>query len=205
MVSDKRGTLHHSNIPSRNPNATLEIVHLLPYEASMPRKLLKKITPHPHTLRTHKLVKLLGPKVAHPGLWSLQRRAVSGALATGLAVSFIPLPIHLPLAGLIAVIWHFNIPTLALALLIVNPFTAVPIYYAAYRVGALALGYTPQPFDFELSFAWLQNGLGPIWRPFLVGCLICSVLSATLAWLLLETIWRCRVIYKYRHRRRSVV
>ena len=33
-----------------------------------------------------------------PGLWSLQRRAMTGAFGAGLAICFVPLPVHLPLA-----------------------------------------------------------------------------------------------------------
>jgi uncharacterized protein (DUF2062 family) len=166
----------------------------------MPRRFLKKITPHPLKLQKQWFLRIFGKRMTHPGLWSLQRRAVTGAFAAGLAISFVPLPIHLPLGALIAIVWRLNVPTIALTLLIVNPLTALPIYYAAYRVGAAVLRADPQRFAFELSFEWLQHGLGPIWKPFLVGCLICSTLVAALGWLTLEALWRWRVRYKYRRR-----
>jgi len=166
----------------------------------MPRSFLKKITPHPRKLQKQWFVRIFGSRIAHPGLWSLQRRAVTGAFAAGLAISFVPLPIHLFLGALVALVWRLNIPTIALTLLVVNPITALPIYYVAYRVGAAALNHPVKRFAFELSFDWLQRGLGPIWKPFLVGCVICATLAATLGWVALEALWRWRVRYKYRKR-----
>ncbi len=166
----------------------------------MPRRLLKKITPHPLKLQKQWFVRIFGKRITDPGLWSLQRRAVTGAFAAGLAISFVPLPIHLPLGALVAIVWRLNVPTIAVTLFLVNPLTVVPIYYTAYRVGAAVLGDSPQRFAFQLSFEWLQHGLGPVWRPFLVGCLICSVLAGTIGWISLESLWRWRVRYKYRRR-----
>lgn len=167
----------------------------------MPRSFLKKITPHPRRLQNRWFVRIFGPRVTHPGLWSFQRRAVTGAFAAGLAISFVPLPIHLVLGALVAIVWRLNIPTIALTLLLVNPITVVPIYYAAYRVGAAVLGHPVHRFAFELSFKWLQHGLGPLWKPFLVGCLICSSLAGIFGWVTLESLWRWRVRYKFRTRR----
>lgn len=167
----------------------------------MPRRLLKKITPHPYKLQNRWFVRLFGSRIAHPGLWSLQRRAVTGAFATGLAVCFLPLPIHLPIAVLLAILLRLNLPTIVATVFIVNPLTVVPIYYTAYRVGAALLGLTPGRFHFHLGFGWLQYGLGPIWKPFLLGCLICAAVAATLGWLALEGLWRWHVLYRYRNRK----
>jgi len=169
----------------------------------MPRRLLKKLTPHPGKLRNRWFVRLFGERIAHPGLWSLQRRAVTGAFAAGLAICFLPLPVHLPLAALVAIMARFNLPTLVATVFLVNPLTVVPIYYTAYRVGAAVLGLSVQRFRFKLDFEWLQYGLGPVWKPFLVGCLICGVLAATAGWITLEALWRWRVRYKYRTRHRA--
>jgi len=166
----------------------------------MPRRFLKKFTPHPGKLQSRWFVRLFGSRIAHPGLWSLQRRAITGAFAAGLAICFVPLPIHLPLAVLVAIVRRLNLPAIIATVFLVNPLTVVPIYYTAYRVGAAVLGLTPQRFAFKLEFEWLQYGLGPLWKPFLLGCLICGAVAGTLGWVALETLWRWRVRYKYRTR-----
>lgn len=169
----------------------------------MPRRLLKKITPHPAKLQNRWFMKLFGSRIADPRLWSLQRRSVTAAFATGLAICFIPLPIHLPLAALIAVVARINVPTIIGTVFLVNPLTVVPVFYTAYRVGCVVLDVQPQRFAFRFSFEWLQYGLGPMWEPFLIGCLICSALAAATGWVGLELVWRWQVRSKYRARRLS--
>ena len=84
---------------------------------------------------------------------------------------------------------------------LVNPLTVVPVYYLAYRIGCLALSEPQGRFSFALSWDWLQNGLGPMWKPFLAGCGICALVVGVSGWLLLELMWRRQVIKKYRARR----
>lgn len=167
----------------------------------MPRRLLKKITPHPHTLQKRWYLRIFGPRLTDPRLWSLQRRAVTNAFGVGLAICFVPLPIHVPLAALTATVWRLNIPAIIATVFLVNPLTVVPIYYLAYRVGAAVLGSPAHHFAFELSWDWLQRGLGPVWKPFLVGCLICSIVFGFVGRIGLELLWQSRVRYRYRTRK----
>ncbi|HUN27458.1 MAG TPA: DUF2062 domain-containing protein [Steroidobacteraceae bacterium] len=174
----------------------------------MPRRLLKRIAAHPHLhlhLRLHSgrwYLRGFAAQLTDPRLWSPQRRCVTAAFGAGLAISFVPLPVHVPLAVLVAIVWRINLPTTIAATWIVNPFTIVPMYYAAYRLGAAITGVSPRPFGFRMGFEWLERGLGPIWKPFLVGCLAAAILCGALGWLGLELIWRWRVVNRrYRVRR----
>ena len=134
-------------------------------------------------------------------LWSLQRRGITLAFGAGLAICFVPLPVHVPLALAVAALARVNVPVIVATVFVVNPLTAVPVYYLAYRVGCLALGTPTGEFAFSLSWDWLQHGLGPMWRPFLAGCVICAIAAAFLGWFLLEIAWRRHAIKKYRARR----
>jgi hypothetical protein len=133
----------------------------------------------------------------------VQRRAVTAAFGAGLAICFVPLPIHIPLGFGVAVLARVNVPVILATVLLVNPLTVVPVYYAAYRIGAALLQYDPQPFEFSLSWEWLQHGLGPLWKPFLTGCLVCGTTAGFLGWLGLESFWRWRVTRRYRLRREN--
>src|SRR3954464_15075175 len=113
----------------------------------MPRRLLKRITPHPSKLQNRWFLRVFGQRVADPRLWSLQRRSVTSAFAAGCAICFIPLPIHLPLAALVAILARINVPTIIGTVFLVNPLTVVPVFYTAYRVGCAVLGLTPQRFN----------------------------------------------------------
>jgi uncharacterized protein (DUF2062 family) len=169
----------------------------------MPRRILKRLTPHPSSLHSRWYLRIFGPRITDPRLWSLQRRSVTSAFAAGLAICFVPLPVHVPLAALMAVLLRVNVPTILATVFLVNPLTVVPVYYTAYRVGAALLGIEHQRFAFQFSFDWLQNGLGPMWKPFLIGCLVCATIAGTVGWIALEALWRWRVRTKYRTRREA--
>jgi uncharacterized protein (DUF2062 family) len=167
----------------------------------MPRRLLKKILPSQKFLEKHRVLRVFGDRLMEPRLWAVHRRAVAGALGWALAISFIPLPVHSLVAGLVALTWRLNVPTIyATIWLVNNPLTMVPLYYFAYRVGTLLLGAPKHPFSFHLSFKWLQYGLGPVWRPFLLGCLTCSVVAGLIGWVGLRLLWRWQVKRRYRSR-----
>ncbi len=65
---------------------------------------------------------------------------MTAAFGLGLSICFIPLPVHLPLAALLAIVRRVNVPTIVGTMFLVNPFTVVPVFYTAYRVGAAVLG-----------------------------------------------------------------
>ena len=167
----------------------------------MPRRLLKKIFPHPTTLQSRWYLRLFGKRVTDPQLWSLHRRSVTAAFGWGLAICFVPLPVHLPLAVFVAIIGRVNVPTIVGTVFLVNPFTVFPVFYTAYRVGAAVLGEPVRRFNFQFSFKWLQYGLGPLWEPFLIGCLSCSMVAGLAGWISLELVWRWSVRKRYRTRR----
>ena len=170
-------------------------------DRAVPRRFLKKILPKPHHIQGHKLLRVFGDRLMDPRLWAVHRRAVTGAFGVGLAICFIPLPVHTLVAGLIALTWRLNVPAIYGTIFLVNnPLTMVPIYYLAYRVGALLLGTPPQHFAFHLSLQWLQYGLGPLWQPFLLGCLVCSLVAGLAGWCVLEFVWRWEVRRRYRTR-----
>lgn len=166
----------------------------------MPRGLLRKITPRSETVRKHWALKPFSRFFGDPRLWSLQRRTVTPAFGAGLAICFLPLPIHIPLAALVAIFCRIHIPTIMLALLTVNPLTIVPAYYLAYKVGVIVTGAPEGDFNFAMSWDWVQNGLGPMWKPFLVGCGLTGALCGLLGYALLDVLWRYNVRKRYRTR-----
>ena len=170
----------------------------------MPRRLIRKLAPHPDTLRNRWFFRIFGSRLADMHLWSTSRRAITGAFGAGVAICFVPLPVHTLLAVAVALLWRLNLPVLVAAVFLVNPLTVVPVYYGAYRVGATILGQVATGFDFQLSWTWLHNGLGPVWKPFLVGCLICGVALGYAAYLGLELIWRWVTLRRRRARRPRV-
>jgi uncharacterized protein (DUF2062 family) len=167
----------------------------------MPRRLYVKLRPIAEKLRSSWYFRVLGPRITDTRLWGVNRRAITTAFGAGIAIWFIPLPAHLVISLVAAIIWRLNVPTVVLTSLLLNPLTVVPVYYFAYRVGALLLSYSPGPFRFELSWDWLQTGLGALWKPFLLGCLVCAVVGGYLGTRLLDLLWRANLRSRWRARR----
>ena len=167
----------------------------------MPRELLRRIVPAPEALRERWFLRPFGARIADPRLWSLQRRSVTPAFGWGLAVCFVPLPVHTLLATSIAVLGRLNLAVTVGTTLLLNPFTAVPAYYLAYRVGVTLLHVPRRHFNFVASWHWFRYSLAPVWQPFLVGCVACALLAGLGGWLALEFVWRWQVASRYRARR----
>jgi uncharacterized protein (DUF2062 family) len=166
----------------------------------MPRIFFRKITPHRETVRNHWALKPFGRFFGDPRLWSLQRRTVAPAFGAGLAICFIPLPIHIPVAALVAIFCRIHIPTILVTLVLVNPLTMVPVYLLAYKVGAWITGAPERPFAFQMSWDWVQNGLGPMWKPFLIGCGVTGAVLGLLGYVVLDVLWRYSARKRYRER-----
>lgn len=169
----------------------------------MPRKLVKRFSQLIHERRHHWYLSMFGERLTDPHLWSLNRHSITVAFGVGIGVSFIPLPVHLVLVVLAAIYWRLNVAVAIAGSYFVNPFTMVPVYYGAYRVGALLLRYRPRHFVFHLTWNWLEHGLGPSWKPFLVGCLVCGICAGLIGRYALELTWREFAMRRYRERQRQ--
>lgn len=137
----------------------------------------------------------------NPAYWTLNRRNVTRAFALGLFLSFVPLPVHLVLAVILALILRLNIPSAVAGTLLANPLTIVPMYVLAYLLGCQLLGIHESRFAFELSWDWLTTQLLPVWKPFLLGCLVMGTATAVAGYILLGGIWHLSLVLKYHKRK----
>ncbi len=167
----------------------------------MPRHLVRRVSRHIQARRDEWYLRVFGHRLTDTRLWSMNRHSITAAFGAGLAISFIPLPVHLPLILIASIVWRLNVPVGIVATYMVNPFTMVPIYYGAYRVGAWLLQRRIHHFEFHLTWQWLGYGLGPLWKPFLLGCLVCSILAGVLGRYALALIWRVATLRRYHTRR----
>jgi len=171
----------------------------------MPRRVFKSISRQRHFWKDRWFLRPARLLLENPEYWSLNRRNVTRAFALGLFLAFIPLPVHAILAAILALVMRLNIPAAVFGTLVVNPLTAVPLYVLAYRVGRMILSVPPRPFHFELSLHWLGTGLLPIWKPFLLGCLVIGAATAVFGYVVLGSIWHISLVLKYHRRKRRVL
>ncbi len=160
----------------------------------MPKKIIRKFLPDPHSIRDNHSLKIFGNLLHEPNLWHLNRKSVSAAFAVGLFFAWMPVPFQMALAAGMAILVRSNLPISVALVWISNPFTMPPLFYFAYRLGAWMLGTPEMDFSFELSFDWLMTGMLAIWQPFLIGCFTLAVLSSSLGFIGMRLAWRLSIV-----------
>ena len=166
----------------------------------MPRKLLKRYMPDHRKIREHKHLQCFGKLLHDRSLWHFNRHSVARAFFVGLFCAFIPLPFQMVIAAGGAIILHANLPVSVMLVWLTNPVTMPPMFYGAYKLGAWVMQMPEQDFEFELSIAWLSNGMATIWQPFLLGCAILAVIAGLLGYVAIQLLWRWMVVRKWRRR-----
>jgi hypothetical protein len=166
----------------------------------MARKLIKRWLPDPEWIKAQDSVRMLGDWIHDPNIWHLNRSSVSKAVFIGLFVAFIPLPAQMVIAGFLAVLFRANLPISVVLVWITNPVTMAPIFYLAYRLGCVFLGAPEHPFVFELSWQSLIQ-LEEIWKPFLLGCLVCGLFCGLLGSTISRILWRWHASKRWHERR----
>ena len=170
-------------------------------QRTMPKDTLKRFMPSPRRLRNVRSLQLLGDWIFQPNLWHINRASASRAFFAGLFMAFMPVPIQMILAALVAVRFRCNLPISVGLCWISNPVTIAPLFYFAYRVGAAVLGTEIQPLEFQLSWTWISSSLVAIWQPFLLGCLLCGFFFGSLGYFTIQLLWRWQAVQRWEARR----
>jgi uncharacterized protein (DUF2062 family) len=155
----------------------------------MPRKFIKKYLPNESSLKSHKHLSWLGDHLHDPGLWHLTRKSVSKAFFVGVFCAFLPFPLQMLIAAFLAIVFRSHIPISVSLVWLTNPITIPPVFYFTYCVGGWLLGTRGRPIELELSVEALMHDLPAIWWPLLTGSVVCGLVFATLAYLIVNQIW----------------
>ncbi len=126
----------------------------------------------------------------HPRYFAVNRRSVTGAIAIGVFISMLPVPGHTPIAVIAALLAGVNLSVAALAAWANSPLTLIPVFYFEYRLGAWLLRLPLQPWPEEVSWQWLENQIGLMWKPLFLGAFIVATLTCALAYFLVNALWR---------------
>jgi uncharacterized protein (DUF2062 family) len=178
----------------------------------MPRKLFRKFLPSHESIRQNRYLACLGPRLQHHNLWHLHRRSVAGGVAVGLFAGLVPgsNPVQFLVAGLLAVVFRVNLPISVAVTLYSNPFTVLPLYYAAFKLGqyalvlndgelpSVALALEGKGFRDWLPAAW--HWLTSVGYPLLVGLPLLAFLLAVIGYVLVDWAWRLHVMMEWRRR-----
>ena len=180
----------------------------------MPRKFFRKFLPSHDSIRQNRHIAWFGPWLQHHNLWHLHRRSVAGGLAIGMFAGLVPgsNPVQFAAAAILAVVFRVNLPIAAIVTLYSNPFTIVPLYYMAFRLGQLALmqgdgGLPPLAFGLEdKSFSeWLPaalHWLASVGKPLVIGLPLLAALLSVAGYFAVDWAWKLHVRYKWYQRQR---
>jgi len=162
-------------------------------------------------MTNHRLIRLFGPVLHHHNLWHLHRRSVAGGVAVGLFTGLFPGPVQMLSAAIGAIIFRVNLPVAVFTTLYTNPFTFVPLYFVAYKIGAFLTGHSNNMPDigaelkaegfldwFPALFHWVVS-LG---KPLLIGVPILGGVLAVSGYFLVLGLWRLHVVMQWRRRAR---
>ncbi|MET0533487.1 MAG: DUF2062 domain-containing protein [Steroidobacter sp.] len=167
----------------------------------MPRRVFKPLSRQRHRWKDRWFMRPFRLLLEHPVYWTLNRRNVTRAFAMGLMISFVPIPVHFLLATLVALTLRLNVPAAIFGTFLANPLTMVPMYMAAYWVGCHLLGISGHEIAFQMTWDWLRTALLPIWKPFLLGCVVLGASAAICGYIVLGGIWHLSLVLKYHERK----
>jgi uncharacterized protein (DUF2062 family) len=143
----------------------------------------------------------------HSDLWHLNRRSVAGGVALGLFCGLVPGPLQMLSAALLAMWLRVNLPVALVTTLYTNPFTIVPLYLLAYRIGLLITGASTSASVADFPELNWHDGAEQLWRwlaalgePLLVGLPILAVGLAITGYFLVRFAWWLGVQWKWRQR-----
>ena len=178
----------------------------------MPRKFFRKYLPSHEAIRQNRHIARFGTLLLHPNLWHVNRRSVSGGVAAGMFAGLVPgsNPVQFAVAALLAVAFRVNLPVAVAVTLYTNPFTIVPLYLIAYRIGTLfvpgdsASFIYPPEFDWSNLGAWIRASFEwslSLGKPLAVGLVVLAVGLAIAGYVVVQLAWRAHVVRAWRRRK----
>lgn len=168
----------------------------------MPRRLFKRYMPDPSRLRGNKSLRLLGGLLDRPNIWHLNRHSVSRAMGLGVFCAFLPIPLQMLVAALLAVACRANLAISVSLVWLTNPLTMPVLFYLTYQVGAWLLGVPPRVLPEHLSWQWVSSQLATLWQPLVLGSVVTGLVLGGVAYGATLLYWRGWVARRWRRRRR---
>ena len=182
----------------------------------MPRRWLKANMPTHHQMRAqlgasnaadaqggqHSTVRQwIIRKITDPAFWRMNRHSVAGGVATGLFVAWLPMPMQMLVAAILAACLRVHVPVSVMMVWFSNPITFPPLLYAAWYTGSTLLGKPILETPLDLSIAVLLNEALHSWPEILIGSVFCAALTAVLGFFTTYVVWRAVAIRRWRKRR----
>lgn len=154
----------------------------------MIKRFFRRLTGDGVHIRNHPSLRFFGPILHDHRLWHFHRRNLAPAVAIGLFVAFIPLPMQMVYAAALAILFRANLPVAVSLIWITNPVTIPPLLLLAYQIGAFLIGLPPSTLHVEFTLEWLEQTLQHSWQPLVLGCLILGSCGAALGYAVINAL-----------------
>ena len=129
------------------------------------------------------------------------RKSVSRAVAIGIFVALIPMPMQMLLIIFLLPIFRFNAPIGLAMVWLSNPFSMPIMYYIEYLTGNFLLGYPPVE-KIDISLKWFENNLDNILVPLYTGTLFYAIIISSITFYAINHLW-FHSVHKEKKRRRK--
>lgn len=183
----------------------------------MAKHLIRRYLPHPDKIIQHPALRFLGPRLADPSVWHLNKRSAAGATFWGLWCAFLPMPLQMLPAALLALLFRVNLPLCVVLVWVSNPITIPPLIWLTYLVGSQLLGL-PMPNKEEIETLVIYGGqavrglfsdvepsvhieLARHVEPLLLGSLVTGFVLGCIGYVLMRLYWRWHAIAAWRRRK----
>lgn len=150
------------------------------------------------TLKNHQILGHFGEMFDRRQLWHVTRHSVAKAVAIGIFSAYLPIPLEMIVAAVLAFIWRANLPISVLLIWISNPFTWAILWGPPYLLGAAILGESEQPMQL-MSRVWVEQHYSALF----LGCFLAGLAMATAAYFTVHLLWRMEVIKHWDERKEA--
>ncbi len=153
--------------------------------------------PSAKRIQALKLHYYFGNRINDPRLWLVNRQSVSRATAIGLFCAYLPMPMEMLVAALLAILLRANLPVAVLLVWISNPFTWLVLYTPPYLLGLAITGQPMISLD-SITIELMFQQLSALW----IGCLIFGSALAIAGYFLSNVIWRMVIANQWTSRKK---
>ena len=93
-------------------------------------------------------------------------------MAVGLFAAFLPIPLQMLVAAILAIIVRGNMPIAVSLVWLTNPITMPAVFFCTYQTGAWLMDVPARHLPDELTWEWISGQLSTLWQPFLLGSVV---------------------------------
>ena len=188
----------------------------------MARKLLRRFFPGHSDIKNNRALHFLGDLLNDPNLFHLNKRSVSVAFFWGLFIAMLPIPGQMAVSASAAIFFRCNLPICVALAWITNPVTMVFFFYIAYALGSFVLQVEASATataikdisfgdfwdlildsQYNAAISWLGTQVGGLWKPFVLGSILCGLLFGSTGYCLIQLYWRWHVVRQWNKRKKQ--